>query len=105
MKNKVLCIAIALLGFASVCAVHLESVEQDSPENIVSRFFELDSKGTRLTPEGWYAVASLFVRPEAPPKRLLVEVSIGSVYVGHPEIKGEQAVVGAEFMLLGQIDS
>lgn len=76
-----------------------------SPEQVVEEFLAMETRGGRLTPEGWAKADEFFVRPvPTPPEKRVVVISKDySVY--EASVKEDRAEVCNDYEDLGRIDS
>jgi hypothetical protein len=66
----------------------------------------MDQNGERLTAAGWYRASRFFVRPERPPKQIVMHVTEGDRITGQVPLKGgNRTEVELICSAVGQIDS
>jgi hypothetical protein len=99
-----------VLAAAFSLAVIVGTVQSSEPRNnlpkdVVDQFCKMDAAGERLTSGGWQRANAFFVRPSPPVEDAVVGVMGGDFFEGTPQIKGDEAIVGIEYLKLGQLDS
>jgi hypothetical protein len=96
-------LAIAAVGL--FCPIQVASSPRpENPEDVVRRLCEADASGSRLAPAGWYAVDSVFLRPEVFSSNVNLVVKEGDCASISSETKGNRATVGIEYLMVGQLD-
>jgi hypothetical protein len=80
--------------------------ETKSPKEVVEEFWKLETKGGRLTPEGWSKARVFFLHPSSPPQKKTIAVISGKYKYSVDErwIKGNQAEIWNGCIDLGRID-
>jgi hypothetical protein len=67
--------AVALILALFVLSVPIVRSQTDTPEEVVRRFWIMETEGTRLTPNGWYQAAEYFSGRPSPPNQTIFVVS------------------------------
>lgn len=79
------------------------SPPQESPSQVLQRFYKLEAAGKALTPEGWRELAEFFVETPKPQWDKILVYDI--VHVGEALIEGDTAEIGISGNSLGELDS
>jgi len=96
----------AAIHLAVIAGFAQSSSPQDNlPKNVVEQFCKIDAAGERLTPAGWHRADAFFVRPGPPAEDATVSIMEGDFFVGTPQVNGDTATVGVEYLELGHLDS
>jgi len=99
-------VLFALLMLGTTAATIATSLpDEKSPREVVQQLCRLDADGGRFTERGWYRATQFFVRPEPMPSALSLVVMKGDFSIGPAKVHGTEAEVGAEYLVLGRIDS
>jgi hypothetical protein len=73
--------AVALILALSVLSVPIARSQTNTPEEVVRRFWKMETKGSRLEPNGWYRAAEYFSgRPSSPHQMISVVSDYFSVH-------------------------
>lgn len=96
--------AIFLVSAMRIGAADSRS-EVESPQMIVKQLCEMDARGERLTRQGWYEAAPMFLRSQPfSTNRADVIVKRGDCQAISSEIHGNEATVGVEYLTIGRLD-
>ena len=79
--------------------------DEQSPKDLVERYFRVEAAGTYLGADGWYKGSDFFVHLGAPPKKVTISVISRDYSVWKPEISGDSARVIVATIVIGDIDS
>jgi hypothetical protein len=105
MKPLLILVSVIFLTPVFV-TMRSDAVPQRSPKDVVEDFWELETHGTRLTPEGWSKTNNFFIRP-SPPFSNIIHVISNTDKTGIDETARTEnwAEVYVGTTKLGQLDS
>jgi hypothetical protein len=81
----------------------IPDLHRENPREIIERLCKMDEAGIRLTPRGWHEADTMFLHPQRFSRNVSLVVKDGDCGTISAEVSGNDATVGVEYLVLGQI--